>query len=385
MVFRLCPWALVLLLSAPSPALAARPIVAVFDIQPKAVRLKRSTVRMLSDYMATRLAAAGTYRVIPRSQLKKKLVTQKRKSYKSCYDQSCQIDIGKELAAGKSLATQLMKIGRRCVFTATLYDLRSSTTEKAATARCGCKEDDFVACIDLVVRKLSGRGARPPEKVQDLADPYAGKGRVRRPELVVRGSLAKNVIRAEIRRHTNRVKVCYATGLKRSPNLGGRVTVEFTIGATGKVVRSVVRSTTLGDRPVEQCIAKVARSYRFPKPRGGGIVIVTYPFVLRSTDHKPARAGATAGKGLTRRQIQATMRWAARGVKRCHERSQKNQKGLYKVQLTIKNDGVVSRAAVVGRGAGTPLGACIISVLRGTNFPRFTGKRVTITYPFMLR
>jgi hypothetical protein len=67
-----------MLLLAPSPALAKRPIVAVFDIQAKAVRIKRSTVRMLSDYLATRLAAAGTYRVIPRSQLKKKLVAQKR-------------------------------------------------------------------------------------------------------------------------------------------------------------------------------------------------------------------------------------------------------------------------------------------------------------------
>lgn len=381
MVSRLCPWALAVLLLAPSSALAKKPIVAVFDIQAKAVRVKRSTLRMLSDYLATRLAAAGAYRVIPRSQLKKKLVAQKRKSYKNCYDQSCQIDIGKELAAGRSLATQLMKIGRKCVFTATLYDLRSSTTEKAATARCGCKEDDFVTCIDQVVRKISGKASRPPEKVQDLADPFATK-----PKKRVHGSLPKEVVRAEIRRHHNKVKACYAAGLRRVPGLNGRVIVEFTISAAGKVVHSVAKRSTLGDMPVELCIARVARSYRFPKPTGGGIVIITYPFVLRPSGAKTAKqpgGGGAAGKGLRRSQIQKVMRGLYKSMRGCFNRHK--QVGLYKVQMVVQNDGLVSKAVARGRGAGTPMAACVAAVVQGARFPAFYGQPVTITYPFVFR
>jgi hypothetical protein len=33
---------------------------------------------------------------------------------------------------------------------------------------------------------------------------------------------------------------------------------------------------------VEQCIAQAVRRWEFPKPQGGGIVIVSYPFVLKS-------------------------------------------------------------------------------------------------------
>jgi hypothetical protein len=34
---------------------------------------------------------------------------------------------------------------------------------------------------------------------------------------------------------------------------------------------------------VESCVLTVMRSLKFPKPRGGGIVVVTYPLVFAST------------------------------------------------------------------------------------------------------
>ena len=44
---------------------------------------------------------------------------------------------------------------------------------------------------------------------------------------------------------------------------------------------SIVQSSTLGNPGVEQCIAGAVRRWEFPKPQGG-IVVVTYPFVLKS-------------------------------------------------------------------------------------------------------
>ena len=58
--------------------------------------------------------------------------------------------------------------------------------------------------------------------------------------------------------------------------------VQFTIAATGQVVVSKVQSSTLQSPKVEKCIATAVRRWLFPKPKGGGIVIVSYPFVLRS-------------------------------------------------------------------------------------------------------
>ena len=106
------------------------------------------------------------------------------------------------------------------------------------------------------------------------ASPDAGS-----PPLV--GSLDKEVIRGVIRSHVDQVKGCYESSLERMPDLFGKVSVEFTIAASGEVVTSkVVEPTTTREVQLETCVAAAVRRWRFPKPVGGGIVIVTYPFVL---------------------------------------------------------------------------------------------------------
>jgi TPR repeat protein len=145
----------------PTPALAAgKPIVAVFDITVQGrARLKKQLLRSLADYLATQLTAGGVYGVVPRDQLASRLRKQKKSSYKKCFDQSCQIAIGKEMAAGKSLATKIMKIGKLCVLSATLYDLRTSASERAATAKGKCSEESLLKSIDTVAAKISGDSA----------------------------------------------------------------------------------------------------------------------------------------------------------------------------------------------------------------------------------
>ena len=111
---------------------------------------------------------------------------------------------------------------------------------------------------------LGGRRARAPEVLPGQAN--------------VRGSLDKEIIRRIIRRHINEVKYCYEQELTRKPELGGRVAVQFTIAATGQVVASVLQNSTMGNARVENCVVQAVRRWEFPKPLGGGIVIVTYPF-----------------------------------------------------------------------------------------------------------
>jgi uncharacterized cupredoxin-like copper-binding protein len=143
------------LVGLPAQAVAKKPIVAVFDIEVKGVEISKEMLGRLSDYLASALAATGAYRVIPRSQLKQRLVQQKKESYKVCYDQTCQIEIGKELAAQKSLSTVLMKLGPKCTVTSVLYDLRSAASEGGASTDGGCNEFDIGVLLKANVHTLA--------------------------------------------------------------------------------------------------------------------------------------------------------------------------------------------------------------------------------------
>jgi TonB family protein len=99
----------------------------------------------------------------------------------------------------------------------------------------------------------------------------------------VRGALDKEIIRRVIRSHIKEVKFCYEQELLRKPDLYGRVTIQFTITPMGSVSSSAVQGSTMGNAKVEQCIARAVQRWEFPKPQGGGIVIVAYPFVLKAS------------------------------------------------------------------------------------------------------
>jgi TonB family protein len=117
---------------------------------------------------------------------------------------------------------------------------------------------------------LGGRRARAPDVIPGQAN--------------VRGSLDKEIIRRIIRRHINEVKYCYETELTKKADLSGRVSVQFTIAATGTVIASVLQSSTMGNVRVENCVVQAVRRWEFPKPLGGGIVIVSYPFNFTAGD-----------------------------------------------------------------------------------------------------
>jgi TonB family protein len=58
--------------------------------------------------------------------------------------------------------------------------------------------------------------------------------------------------------------------------------VQFTIAPTGHVIASEIARSTLANQAVERCVERAVRRWLFPKPRGGGIVLVRYPFVFRA-------------------------------------------------------------------------------------------------------
>jgi hypothetical protein len=136
-----------------------RVVVAVFDAESKGVSLPPDVLSRLSDYVASRLASTSIYAIVPQADVRNRIQQAKAESYKDCYDQACQIEIGKELAAQKTLSTSLLKLGSSCVASLTLFDLRTAATEKAVTSEGGCAEDEIIGSLKNALAQLSGRTA----------------------------------------------------------------------------------------------------------------------------------------------------------------------------------------------------------------------------------
>jgi hypothetical protein len=99
--------------------------------------------------------------------------------------------------------------------------------------------------------------------------------------LELRGALDRELVRRVVHQHLNEVRYCYEQAALADHELAGRVEVQFTIEGTGLVHTAVVQSSTLHHGVAEGCITQAVRRWEFPKPQGGGVVIVSYPFVLK--------------------------------------------------------------------------------------------------------
>ncbi len=97
---------------------------------------------------------------------------------------------------------------------------------------------------------------------------------------IILGALDRSLIDAVIKRHMNQIRYCYQRELAKKPSLGGKVVIKFVIAKDGSVSSATKKSSTMGSPPVEQCIVGRFMRMKFPEPKGGGIVVVSYPFLF---------------------------------------------------------------------------------------------------------
>lgn len=103
-------------------------------------------------------------------------------------------------------------------------------------------------------------------------------------ESVETGGLDKAAIAAVIQAHLSEVRFCYEKALQGQPELKGRVVVSFSITASGLVKTARIKNSSLNFPSVEFCIVKHLKLWKFPQPKGGVIVKVSYPFVLQRSN-----------------------------------------------------------------------------------------------------
>lgn len=98
----------------------------------------------------------------------------------------------------------------------------------------------------------------------------------------------------------------------------------------------------------------------------------------------PARAAADPSlpKQLTMNQIRKAMRAIKPRVTACYDKYQ--IEGTARVKLSIAPAGKPSSVKVKGKFFGTDTGNCVAKAVRRARFPKFSGKQMSITFPFVL-
>lgn len=101
------------------------------------------------------------------------------------------------------------------------------------------------------------------------------------------GTLNNDDITQVVEGHMAAIRYCYQRELISKPSLAGGLVVKFVVARDGSVSTAGIKSSTVGDSKVENCVAHRFRRFRFPEPPGGGIVVVSYPFELQPSGAPP--------------------------------------------------------------------------------------------------
>lgn len=101
------------------------------------------------------------------------------------------------------------------------------------------------------------------------------------------GALPKSQIDDEIRSHMNQIRYCYQRELVTDPSLAGLVKMVFVISPDGSVETARPKLSTLPGDALPACLTERMLAFQFPEPKGGGKVIVTYPFIFAPEQDAP--------------------------------------------------------------------------------------------------
>ena len=110
----------------------------------------------------------------------------------------------------------------------------------------------------------------------------------------VTGPLSAGTILREIKGRAGVVKACYERSLVQAPDLGGRMTLQWTVRPDGTLTGVTVATSTVGVPDVGDCLEKVVSRWHFPAAPAGPTT-VSVCLGLRSSgarNHGVASAGA---------------------------------------------------------------------------------------------
>jgi hypothetical protein len=94
------------------------------------------------------------------------------------------------------------------------------------------------------------------------------------------GNADPTAIAREIRQRMAAIRGCYERGLKRNPQLGGKLVLRIAISAAGTVTAVDVDDDTVDDPLLADCLRTLILRWRFVAPAGGPVEIA-FPFLFQ--------------------------------------------------------------------------------------------------------
>ncbi len=111
----------------------------------------------------------------------------------------------------------------------------------------------------------------------------AGEPRVVTGPVSIEGELDRETVRRYIQSKLDQIRFCYQKEVQVHPNLAGQIKAEWIILPTGNVAKVRIGQSSLNNNAVESCVVSRIQTWRFPSPKGGGTVKVSYPFIFKVT------------------------------------------------------------------------------------------------------
>lgn len=141
-----------------------KPKLAVMDIEDKTGKFHDS-IAGATEYLRNAMIRSNKFFVVAESRQRAKMQELKEASYQGCYDEKCQIKLGKELAADTILVTTINSLtNNHYEMVSTLIDLEKVVHTKSALVTFGEKES-LLSALKGISDQISGRKISVSEKL----------------------------------------------------------------------------------------------------------------------------------------------------------------------------------------------------------------------------
>lgn len=94
------------------------------------------------------------------------------------------------------------------------------------------------------------------------------------------GGLTPEQVRQVVERHKSAIQWCFEKELQKNPKLNGKIVVFWQIEPSGSVSSHRIKSSTVGDPDVDDCLERQVPKWQFPSASNGQITKVFYPFIF---------------------------------------------------------------------------------------------------------
>jgi TonB family protein len=174
---------------------------------------------------------------------------------------------------------------------ATLFN---TSTGSIAGEVGGTEVKPTMAGSSLEVQGIGGKGAGKGAGYGDVGNAGAGLGKgagtgsgggsyvsLGKEGYRVEEGLTKEEVGTVIHNHMGEVRYCHEAALLENPRNEGKLMVTFQIDPKGHVTTANIDSSSLTGNSLANCVVTHLKTWKFPKPRGGVSVTVSYPFLFR--------------------------------------------------------------------------------------------------------